>query len=55
MPVEVKAGVRGSMQSMYYFMDKKKCEYGIRTCLENFGALENVQIIPLYAVRQIEK
>ena len=54
-PIEVKAGVRGSMQSMYYFMSKKKCEYGIRTCLENFGALENVQNIPLYAIRQIEK
>ena len=54
-PIEVKAGVRGSMQSMYYFMSKKKCEYGIRTCLENFGTLEKVQIIPLYAIRQIEK
>lgn len=35
-PVEVKAGTRGSMQSMYSFMDKKKSKYGIRTCLENF-------------------
>jgi len=52
-PIEVKAGVRGSMQSMYYFIKKKGCEYGIRACLEPFGKYEKVKVIPLYAISKI--
>lgn len=54
-PVEVKAGTSGSMKSMYQFMSDKKCDYGIRTSLENFGRLDNVDIIPLYALSNIYK
>ena len=49
-PLEVKAGTTGSMKSMYQFMANKQLTYGIRTSLENFGALEKVDIIPLYAL-----
>lgn len=52
-PVEVKAGTSGSMKSMYQFMSDKNLEYGIRTSLENFGALGKVDIIPLYALSNI--
>ena len=48
--IEVKAGTKGSMQSLYTFMELKKSEFGIRTSLENFGRSGNVQIFPLYAV-----
>ena len=53
-PVEVKAGTRGSMQSMYSFMDKKKSKYGIRTCLENFSTYNNIKVIPIYAISNKE-
>lgn len=52
-PIEVKAGTSGSMKSMYQFMSDKNLEYGIRTSLENFGALDKVDIIPLYALSNI--
>ena len=52
-PVEVKSGTKGSMQSMYQFLSEKKRPYGIRSSMENFGAFENVKIYPVYAVSQI--
>lgn len=54
-PLEVKAGTSGSMKSMYQFMSDKHLEYGIRTSLENFGKLDKVDIIPLYALSNIFK
>jgi predicted AAA+ superfamily ATPase len=54
-PIEVKAGTRGSMQSLHLFMEEKKCTKGIRTSLENFGKLDNIEIYPLYAVSRIGK
>ncbi len=52
-PLEVKAGTSGSMKSMYQFMTNKNLEYGIRTSLENFGAIDKAEIIPLYALSNI--
>lgn len=52
-PLEVKAGTSGSMKSMYQFMTNKNLEYGIRTSLENFGAIDKAEIIPLYALYNI--
>ena len=49
-PVEVKAGTRGSMQSLYYFLQLKNLPYGIRTSMEPFSEMEKVHIIPLYAL-----
>lgn len=48
--IEVKAGTKGSMQSLYSFMDRKKSDLGIRTSLENFGRIGKVDIYPLYAI-----
>jgi predicted AAA+ superfamily ATPase len=54
-PIEVKSGVRGAMQSMHLFLsEKKKSEYGVRCSLENFGVFENIKIYPLYAASQIK-
>ena len=54
-PIEVKAGTRGAMQSLHQFMDEKKCEKGIRTSLENFGKMNKIEIYPMYAVSTILK
>lgn len=52
-PVEVKAGTKGSMKSMYRFIEEKHLSYGIRTSLENFGSLNSIDIIPLYALSNL--
>lgn len=52
-PIEVKAGTKGAMQSMYLFMDEKKSRYGVRLSLENFSEYDKVKVLPLYAVSNI--
>jgi len=52
-PVEVKAGTKGAMQSMFLFLTEKQRRYGIRSSMENFGDYQNVKIYPLYAVGKI--
>ena len=52
-PIEVKSGVKGSMQSMRIFLQSKGLAKGIRTSMENFGAFDDVLIYPLYAIRNI--
>jgi predicted AAA+ superfamily ATPase len=52
-PIEVKSGTKGSMQSMYVFLSEKKLDKGIRTSLENFGMIDKVEIWPLYAISEI--
>ncbi len=52
-PVEVKAGTKGSMQSLYLFLDEKKCKRGIRISNENFSTYGNIDVYPLYAVENI--
>ncbi len=49
-PIEVKSGQKGKMQSLRIFLEEKKCRLGIRTSLENFARLENIDIIPLYSI-----
>lgn len=49
-PIEVKAGTKGAMQSIYKFFEEKKSDFGIRTSLENFGQLGKIKIIPIYAI-----
>ena len=50
LPIEVKSGTRGAMQSLYFFLEQKHLPFGIRSSLEPFGELNKVQIIPLYAL-----
>ena len=49
-PLEVKAGTKGAMQSMFLFLHEKNTEKGIRISLENFGQMEKIDIYPLYGV-----
>lgn len=50
LPLEIKAGVKGSMKSLYLFMEEKKLTYGVRSSMENFGEYENIKVCPLYAL-----
>jgi predicted AAA+ superfamily ATPase len=52
-PIEVKSGTTGKMQSLHLFMNEKQSEYGIRTSLENFGQYSKIRVYPLYAIRKI--
>ena len=49
-PIEVKSGTTGGMQSIRLFMKEKQIKRGIRTSLENFGRYEDIDIYPLYAI-----
>jgi predicted AAA+ superfamily ATPase len=52
-PIEIKSSGKGSMQSMYRFLDEKRQEEGIRISTENFSGINKIKILPLYAVSNI--
>ncbi|MCL1969148.1 MAG: AAA family ATPase [Bacteroidetes bacterium] len=52
-PIEVKAGTKGTMQSLFLFLAEKQQSYGIRCSMENFGEFQNIRIYPLYAAGKI--
>jgi predicted AAA+ superfamily ATPase len=52
-PVEVKSGTIGKMQSLFLFMQEKHIKFGIRTSLENFSEYNNIKVIPLYAIGKV--
>ena len=52
-PIEVKSSGRGRMQSLRLFLSSKSTEYGIRIALENFSTYGDVQVYPLYAVKNL--
>ncbi len=57
LPLEVKAGTKGGMKSLYNFMHDKKLTIGVRSSLENFGEYLNeemqVEVFPLYALSNL--
>jgi hypothetical protein len=54
-PIEVKSGIKGKMQSLRIFMEEKKSKFGVRTALENFSRMDKINIVPLYAIGAIYK
>ena len=52
-PIEIKSGKKGSMQSLHLFLKEKHSPYGIRSSSENFCAYENIRVIPLYAIGNV--
>ena len=52
-PIEVKAGTQGSMQSLRWFMKEKGINKGVRTSLENFTHYENIEVYPVYAISNL--
>ena len=57
LPIEIKAGIKGGMKSLFNFMKDKNVEVGIRSSLENFGEIisdgKRVEICPLYALSNL--
>jgi predicted AAA+ superfamily ATPase len=53
-PIEVKSGTKGSMQSLYLFLKEKNSSTGIRLSLENFCSIDKVEVYPIYAVQNIK-
>lgn len=52
-PIEVKSGKKGSMQSMRLFLKEKQASKDIRTSLENFSEVDQIEIRPLYAIGRV--
>ncbi|HUU05667.1 MAG TPA: ATP-binding protein [Patescibacteria group bacterium] len=48
-PLEVKAGTKGQMQSLHIFLDERNLSTGIRISAENFSRYDKIITIPLYA------
>ncbi len=55
LPIEVKSGTKGTMQSLHIFMSEKSSNLGIRCSLENFGTYNKIEILPLYAISQLRQ
>jgi len=53
LPLEVKAGTKGQMQSIRVFMSERKLNKGIRISMENYATLGDIDILPLYAVEKL--
>lgn len=52
-PIEVKSGTKGSMNSMFLFLKEKNVKQGYRLSMENFSEYENIKVYPLYALANI--
>ncbi len=52
-PIEVKAGTTGQMQSMFLFLKERNLSKGIRISQENFTEYNNIQTLPLYAIKNL--
>ena len=54
LPIEVKSGSRGAMQSLHLFLkerkDVKNIKTGIRFSGENFTRYDDIRVMPAYAV-----
>jgi predicted AAA+ superfamily ATPase len=53
LPIEVKSGGTGRMQSIQRFLQERNLKKGIRTSMEHFGKVNDIDIIPLYAIWNI--
>ena len=54
-PLEVKSGSTGKMQSMNLFMQERGSNKGFRVSLENFSSYEKIEVIPLYALSNLRE
>lgn len=54
-PVEIKAGARGAMQSMHLFLAERHLRRGIRVSNENHAVYGNIEVVPLYAAANLAK
>jgi hypothetical protein len=52
-PIEIKAGTKGQMQSLYIFLSERDLPWGLRISGENFATYTKIKTIPIYAVSQV--
>ena len=52
-PIEIKSGKQGKMQSLHFFMKEKNTKMGIRSSLENFSVYDKINVVPLYAISKV--
>ena len=52
-PLEVKSGSRGKMQSLRLFLETHQSSFGIRTALENCAEYDDIKVIPACALFQL--
>jgi predicted AAA+ superfamily ATPase len=52
-PIEVKAGTKGQMQSLHIFISERDLPWGLRISGENFATYTKIKTIPIYAVSQV--
>ncbi len=52
-PVEVKSGMQGKMQSLFLFLKEKNIPVGVRISLENFNQYDKIHVYPLYGVENL--
>jgi predicted AAA+ superfamily ATPase len=55
LPIEVKSGSSGKMQSLFLFLKEKGLSRGIRISAENFSTYSNIDVYPLYAIGNLMK
>jgi uncharacterized protein len=55
MPIEVKSGVRGRMQSMRIFLSERNIPFGVRLSQENISRYENILSLPLYMAGMVSE
>ncbi len=53
-PIEVKSGVKGKMQSLRLFLSERKIKKGVRVSLDKFSIRDNLWSYPLYAVSSLK-
>ncbi len=52
-PIEVKSGVRGKMQSLRLFLMERKVKKGVRLSLDEFSIYADIWNYPLYAISNL--
>jgi len=53
-PIEVKSGVKGKMQSLRLFLSERKIKKGVRISLDKFSIQNNLWNYPLYAISSLK-
>jgi len=52
-PVEIKSGTQGKMQSLWMFLKEKGIDRGIRVSMENFSQYPGVDVYSLYSIENL--
>jgi predicted AAA+ superfamily ATPase len=53
LPIEVKSGSSGKMQSLHKFIAETNTPKGLRLSMENFASYDKIEVVPLYAISNL--